>query len=109
MELKSCPFCENVDKMHEKTINDLISRGAAIAEIEEYIEEYSELEPETGYHNLKWCAMEEAKDVLSMLPSVDAIPMEWLRGKMTKYYSLPLNPFAWVLREWLEEQEANNG
>jgi hypothetical protein len=55
--------------------NDLISRAAAIAEIEEYIEEYSELEPETGYHNLKWCAMEEAKDVLSMLPAVDAAPV----------------------------------
>ena len=54
---------------------DLISREAAIAEIEEYIEKYSELEPETGYHNLKWCAMEEAKDVLSMLPAVDAVPV----------------------------------
>ena len=31
--------------------NDMISRKAAMAEIEEYIEEYSELEPETGYHN----------------------------------------------------------
>jgi hypothetical protein len=58
-----------------RTPDDLISRAAAIAEIEEYIEEYSELEPETGYHNLKWCAMEEAKDVLSMLPAVDAVPV----------------------------------
>ena len=56
-------------------MDDLISRAAAIAENEEYIEEYSELEPETGYHNLKWCAMEEAKDVLSMLPAVDAVPV----------------------------------
>lgn len=55
--------------------NDLISRSTAIAEIEEYLEEYSELEPETGYHNLKWCAMEEAKDALSMLPAVDATPV----------------------------------
>lgn len=52
-----------------------ISRVAAIAKIDEYIEEYSDLEPETGYHNLKWCAMEEAKDVLSMLPAVDAVPV----------------------------------
>lgn len=59
-------------------MDDLISRAAAIAEIEEYIEEYSELEPETGYHNLKWCAMEEAKDVLSMLPAVDAVPVVWV-------------------------------
>ena len=55
--------------------DDLISRAAAIAEIEEYIEEYSELEPETGYHNLKWCAMEEAKDALLALPVVDAVPV----------------------------------
>lgn len=55
--------------------NDLISRAAAIAEIDEYIEEYSELEPETGFHNLKWCAMEEAKDTLVMLPAVDAVPV----------------------------------
>lgn len=62
--------------------NDLISRAAAIAEIDEYIEEYSELEPETGYHNLKWCAMSEAKDVLTMLPAIDATPTiraEWVK------------------------------
>jgi len=60
--------------------DDLISREAAIDKIEEYLEEYSELEPETGYHNLKWCAMEEAKDVLLMLPAVDAVQVvhgEW--------------------------------
>lgn len=55
-------------------MDDLISRAAAIAEIEEYIEEYSDLD-ENGYHNLKWCAMEEARDVLSMLPAVDAVPV----------------------------------
>lgn len=60
--------------------NDLISRAAAIAEIEDYIEEYSELEPDTGYHNLKWCAMEEAKDVLTMLPTVDAVSVVHCRN-----------------------------
>lgn len=62
--------------------DDLISRSVAIAEIDEYIEEYSDLEPETGYHNLKWCAMSEAKDVLTMLPAVDAAPIihaEWVK------------------------------
>lgn len=62
--------------------NDLISRATAIAEIEEYIDEYSELDLITGYHNLKWCAMEEAKDVLLTLPAVDAEPVRhgrWLR------------------------------
>lgn len=56
-------------------MDDLISRATAIAEIEEYIEEYSELEPKTGYHNLKWCAMKEVKGVLSTLPAVDAVPV----------------------------------
>lgn len=64
-------------------MDNLISRAAAIAEIEEYIEEYSELEPETGYHNLKWCAMEEAKDVLLMLPAVDAVPV--VHGQWTYF------------------------
>ena len=54
---------------------ELILRAEAIAEIEEYIEEYSDLD-ENGYHNLKWCAMEEARDVLSMLPVVE--PFRWL-------------------------------
>lgn len=71
-------------------MTDLISREAAIAEIEEYIEEYSELEPETGYHNLKWCAMEEAKDVLSMLPAVDAVPVVHARSVWIN----PLDPEA---------------
>lgn len=64
--------------------DDLISRAAAIAEIDEYLEEYSELEPETGYHNLKWCAMFEAKEVLKMLPAVDAVPVvhaRWIEHK----------------------------
>ena len=66
-------------------MDDLISRKAAIAEIEEYIEEYSELEPETGYHNLKWCAMEEAKEVLSMLPAVDAVPVVHARWGIARF------------------------
>jgi len=65
-------------------MDDLISRAAAMAEIEEYIEEYSDLD-ENGYHSLKWCAMEEARDVLSMLPAVDAAPV--------------------VYGEWVEEQD----
>ena len=75
--------------------NDLISRAAALAEIEEYIEEYSELEPETGYHNLKWCAMEEAKEVLSMLPAVDAAPV--VRCKDCRYWRQEVSPTEhWV-------------
>ena len=91
--------------------NDLISRAAAIAEIEEYIEEYSELEPETGYHNLKWCAMEEAKDVLSMLPSVDAVPVEWLRNLCTiaEMETDDKMFIDWLIQTWKMEQEAQDG
>lgn len=67
--------------------DDLIYRDAAIAEIEEYIDEYSELDLKTGYHNLKWCAMEEAKDVLLTLPAVDAEPVRhgtWERKSCVK-------------------------
>ena len=89
-------------------MSDLISRKAAIAEIEEYIEEYSELEPETGFHSLKWCAMEEAKDTLLMLPAVDAIPVEWLRewqdevGTINEWWPI----IERIITVWQEEQEA---
>lgn len=79
--------------------NDLISRAAAVAEIEEYIEEYSELEPETGYHNLKWCAMEEAKDVLSMLPAVDAVPVVHGRWVKVSGYVTPGGDPVWKCSE----------
>lgn len=93
---------------------DLISRAAAIDEIEEFIEEYSELDPETGYHNLKWCAMEEAKDVLSMLPTIDAIPVEWLRSQLknnpndieSAYDDICINE---LIQKWQKEQEAQDG
>ena len=65
--------------------NDLISRAAAIAEIEEYIDEYSELDLITGYHNLKWWAMEEAKDVLLTLPAVDTVPV--VRCRSCRHYN----------------------
>ena len=90
---------------------DLISRKAAISEIEEYIEEYSDLEPETGYHNLKWCAMEEAKDVLSMLPAADAVPVEWLRNLCTiaEMETDDKMFIDWLIQTWKMEQEAQDG
>lgn len=39
-------------------------------------------------------------------PTVDAIPMEWMREKMQKPQMTCANPFSYVLAEWLEEQEA---
>lgn len=54
--------------------SDLISRRSMLEQIEEYIEEYSEVDS-NGLHNLKWCAMEEAKAVLEREPAVDAVPV----------------------------------
>lgn len=54
--------------------SDLISRRSMLEQIEEYIEEYSEVDS-NGLHNLKWCAMEEAKILLEREPVVDAMPV----------------------------------
>lgn len=62
--------------------DDLISRSAAIAEIEDYIEEYSDVDPETGLHNPKWCAMVEAKDVLVKLPAAQTCGWISVKDKM---------------------------
>jgi hypothetical protein len=39
-------------------------------------------------------------------PTIDAIPVEWMREKMQKPQMTCANPFGYVLAEWLEEQEA---
>ena len=52
-------------------MDDLISRQAAIDALDEYIEEYSYDLDENGYHNPKWCAMQEAKMTIQRLPSAE--------------------------------------
>ena len=49
-------------------MDDLISRQVAIEAIDDYLNEYSELDEE-GYHGEKWCAMAEAKMVIENLQS----------------------------------------
>lgn len=51
----------------------MIDEKKLIDEIEEYIEEYSDVD-ENGYHNLKWCAMMEALDTIKRQPKVG----EWI-------------------------------
>lgn len=70
-EIRSAPTIDGMVSADDS--DDLISRSAAIAEIEDYIEEYSDVDPETGLHNPKWCAMEEAKDVLIKAPAAPSI------------------------------------
>ena len=49
-------------------MSDLISRQDTIDRINEYIEEYSEIDSD-GNHSEKWCAMQEAKMTIKNLPS----------------------------------------
>ena len=60
----------------------LIDADAVLAEIMDFIDEYSEVDG-SGLHNPKWCAMEEAKDVILNAPTVDAVPV--VRCKDCKY------------------------
>ena len=52
----------------------MIDADPVLAEIMDFIDEYSEFD-ENGLHNPKWCAMEEAKDVILNAPTVDAVPV----------------------------------
>lgn len=47
---------------------DVISRQDTIDRINEYIEEYSEIDSD-GNHSEKWCAMQEAKMTIENMPS----------------------------------------
>ena len=62
-------FCQ--EQRRKLTMDDLISRQAILGKIRDYIEEYSDLEP-NGEHNLKWCAMREAEEVVLTEPPAQA-------------------------------------
>ena len=47
----------------------LIDADALMLKIQEYIEEYDDLD-ENGYHNLKWCAMKETEMAINDAPTV---------------------------------------
>ena len=51
----------------------MIDEKNLINRINEYIEEYSDVD-ENGYHNLKWCAMMEALEVIKQQPKIG----EWI-------------------------------
>jgi hypothetical protein len=52
------------------------------------------------------CRIFERCGLIENAPTVDAIPVEWLREKMLRPQMTDGNPFGFVLAEWLEEQEA---
>ena len=57
-------------------MDDLISRQDTIDRINEYIEEYSEIDSD-GNHSEKWCAMQEAKMTIENMPSAQPEP-RWI-------------------------------
>lgn len=86
------------NKKGEKRMADLISREAAIAKIKE------------------WCAMEEAKCVLIMLPAVDTAPVihgRWIKmiGMMPPEYHghYECSECQWNMKgissSWIREEE----
>lgn len=59
-----------------------------------------------GEHYGKVTMREECLQDIADAPTIDAIPVEWLRDKMQKSRATDANPFGFVLAEWLKEQEA---
>jgi len=53
-------------------MSDLINRQGTIDRINEYIEEYSEIDSD-GNHSEKWCAMQEAKMTIKNMPSAQSV------------------------------------
>lgn len=51
----------------------------------------------------------EAWVTLENQPTIAAITVEWMKDKMQKPQTTCMNPFGFVLAEWLEEQEAQDG
>ena len=72
--------------------DDLISRAAAIDEVEQWAEH--------GYDVIHWTGI---KAMLEIQPTIDAIPVEWLRK-----WPKDLREGAYIrdiLRDWHQEQE----
>lgn len=47
------------------------------------------------------------EDYIDAAPTIDAIPVEWLKGLMLSTEDdVDKVEFAWIMREWQKEQEA---
>ena len=80
-----------------KPKDDLISRDAAIEEVEEWAEH--------GHEVIHWTWI---KAMLECLPAVDAIPVEWLEWRVmnAKYNGIKeaADAFDFVLNCWKEQE-----
>lgn len=86
-------------------MGDLISRAAAIAQIDKCI-------TLSGIGLEPVMAIRDVKALISVLPAIDAIPVEWLRNLCaTAKMETDDEMFVdWLIQTWHEEQEAyNNG
>ena len=61
-------------------------------------------------------AVETVRDLIKGAPTIDAIPVEWLRGLMIEYANINTQEHAAyayclnnVIEEWQKEQEAQDG
>ena len=73
-------------------MTDLISRAAAIDAVKR-----------AAYWN-------DAERKITELPAVDAVPVEWLRDKMSRADDEgdldSVDLFSWIIQTWQKEQEA---
>ena len=55
-------------------------------------------------------AIRDIKALISVMPSIDAIPVEWLREKMNLADDAgdldSVDLFSWIIQTWQKEQEA---
>lgn len=81
---------------------DLISRAAAIARIDKCV-------ALSGIGLEPVMAIRDIKSLISVMPAVDAIPVEWLREKMRGYASALKSTetaaLVMVMQMWQKEQE----
>lgn len=53
------------------------------------------------------CSIDDALFQVDAAPTIAAIPVEWLKGLMLSTEDdVDKMEFAWIMREWREEQEA---
>lgn len=92
-------------------MDDMISRAAAIEQMKsmagcEACDNYN-------YVRCRACSWNDAMNIVEELPTIEAIPVEWLREKMKwaddegDIDSVDL--FSWILQAWQKEQEAQDG
>lgn len=65
-----------------------------------------------NYVRCRACSWNDAMNIVEELPTIDTIPVDWLKNHKMKYYEdwgvLPVSVVE-VLNMWQKEQEAQDG